>query len=77
MIQHMRQLQAIVLQDCQQFIKTKETTALKANNMFWQQSSKKRQEHNPFSPTNLETTIFRVPSYIKCVQQCAKNWIGY
>jgi hypothetical protein len=41
--------------------------------MFCQQSSEKRQEHNPFSPTNLETTISRVPSYIKCVE----NWIGY
>jgi hypothetical protein len=77
MIQHMRQLQATILQDCQQFIKSTETAALKENNMFWQQSSEKRQEHNPFSPTNLETTIFRVPSYIKCVQQCAENWIGY
>jgi hypothetical protein len=45
--------------------------------MFWQQYSKKRHEQNPFSPTNLEIEISRVPSYIKCVQQCAKSWIGY
>jgi hypothetical protein len=62
MIQHMRQLQETVLQDCQQFIKTKETTSLKENNMFWKKYFEERQEHNPFSPTNLETTIFRVPS---------------
>jgi hypothetical protein len=77
MTQYIRQLQAIVLQDCQQFIKSTETIALKENNTFWQQSSEKRQEHNPFSPTNIETTISRVLSYIKCVQQCAENWIGY
>jgi hypothetical protein len=57
MIQYIRQLQTTVLQDCQQFIKSTEITALQANNMFWQQYAKKRQEHNPFSPTNLETTI--------------------
>jgi hypothetical protein len=45
--------------------------------MFWQQSTEKRQEHNPFSPTNLEIAISMVPSYIKCVQQCAESWIGY
>jgi hypothetical protein len=73
MIQYIRQLQATILQDCQQFIKSTETATLKANNMFWQQSSEKMQEHDPFSPTNLETTIFQVPSYIKCVQQCAEK----
>jgi len=67
MTQYIRQLQVTVLQDCQQFIKSIETTALKANNMFWQQSSEKRQEHNPVSPTNLEIAISWVPSYIKCV----------
>jgi len=45
--------------------------------MFRQQSYEERKEHNPFSPTNIKTTIFRVPSYIKCVQQCVENWIGY
>jgi hypothetical protein len=77
MVQYIRQLQSTVLQDCQQFIKSIETASLKENNMFWQQSSEKRQEHNPFSPTNLETTISRIPTYIKSVQQCAENWIGY
>jgi hypothetical protein len=42
MTQYIRQLQATILQDCQQFIKSIETAALKANTMFWQQSSKKR-----------------------------------
>ena len=45
--------------------------------MFWQQSSKEKHEHNPFSPTNLETKISRVPDYIKCVKQCAEKWIWY
>jgi len=34
MVEHIRQLQATVLQDCQHFVKTKEATALKANNLF-------------------------------------------
>lgn len=75
--EHIRQLQATVLQDYQHFVKTKQVVALKANNLLWQQSSKERQEYNPFSPTNLETTISRVPDYIICVQQSAEKWIGY
>jgi hypothetical protein len=77
MTQYIRQLQTTMLQDFQQFIKSIEITALQANKMFWQQSTEKRQEHNPFSPTNLETTISQVPSYIKCVRQCVERWIGY
>ena len=69
MIEHIQQLQASVLHDCHQFIRAKETAALRA--------SKERQEYNPFSPTNLETILSRVPSYIRCVEQCAKKWIGY
>jgi hypothetical protein len=70
MTQYIWQLQTTVLQNYQQFIKSTETYALQENNMFWQQYTKKRHEHNPFNPTNLETTISWVPSYIKCVQQC-------
>ena len=73
----MRQLQATVLQDYQHFIKAKETAALRENNMFWQKYSKEKQEYNPFSHTNLEIAISKVPNYIKCVQQCAEKWIGY
>ena len=65
----MWQIQATLLQDYQHFIKAKETIALKENNMFWQQYSKEKQEYNPFSPTNLETIVSKVPEYIKCVQQ--------
>jgi hypothetical protein len=77
MNQYTGKLQATVLQDFQQLIKSIETYSLEANNMFWQQYFEKRQEHNPFSPTNLETTTSQVSSYIKCVQQCAENSIGY
>lgn len=77
MVEHIRQLQATVLQYYQHFFKTKEAAALKANNLFWQQCSKERQEYNPFSPPNFEVAISRVPDYIRCVQQCAKNWIRY
>lgn len=77
MVEHTKQLQATVLQYCQHFVKTKEAAALKANNLFQQQSSKERREYNPFSPPNFEAAISRVPDYIRCVQQCAENWIGY
>jgi protease II len=73
MTQHIQQLQTSVFQECQHFIKSTEIVALQENNMFWQQSTEKRQEHNPFSPTNLEIEISRVPSYIKCVQQYAES----
>jgi hypothetical protein len=64
MIEHVQKLQSTVLQDCQHFIRSTEIAALQANNLFWQQSTEKRQEHNPFSPTNLEIAISRVPNYI-------------
>jgi hypothetical protein len=77
MTQHIQQLQASLFQECQHFIKSTEIASLQENNMFWKQYTEKRQEHNPFSPTNLEIAISRVPSYIKCVQQCVESWIGY
>jgi hypothetical protein len=75
--EHVQQLQSVVLQECQQSISAIEIPALQANNLFWQQSTEKRQQHNPFGPTNLEAAISRVPSYIQCVRHCAENWIGY
>jgi hypothetical protein len=75
--EHVQQLQSVVLQECQQSISTIEIPALQANNLIWQQSTKQRQQHNPFGPTNLEAAISRVPSYIQCIRHCAENWIGY
>jgi hypothetical protein len=75
--EHVQQLQSVVLQECQQSISTIEIPALQANNLIWQQSTKQRQQHNPFGPTNLEAAISRVPSYIQCIKHCAENWIGY
>jgi hypothetical protein len=75
--EHVQQLQSIVLQECQQSISTIEILALQANNLIWKQSTKQRQQHNPFGPINLEAAISRIPSYIQCVRHCAENWIGY
>jgi hypothetical protein len=75
--EHVQQLQSVVIQECQQSINTIEIPALQANNLIWQQSTKQRQQHNPFGPTNLEAAISRVPSYIQCIRHCAENWIGY
>jgi hypothetical protein len=75
--EHVQQLQSTVLQECQQSISNIEIPALQANNLIWQQSTKRRQKHNPFNPTNLEAAISRVPSYIQCLKHCAENWIGY
>jgi hypothetical protein len=75
--EHVQQLQSVVLQECQQSISAIEIPALQANNLFWQQSTEKRQQHNPFGPANLEAAISRVPNYIQCVRHCAENWIGY
>ena len=70
---HVQQLQSAVLQDCQHIISSIEIPALQANNLFWQQSTEKTQEHNPFSPANLEVAISRIPNYIQCVRHCAEN----
>jgi hypothetical protein len=75
--EHVQQLQSTVLQECQQSINNIEIPALQANNLIWQQSTKRRQKHNPFNPTNLEAAISRVPSYIQCLKHYAENWIGY
>jgi hypothetical protein len=75
--EHVQQLQSAVLQECQQSISNIEIPALQANNLMWQQSTKQRQQYNPFGPTNLEAAISRVPSYIQCIKHCAENWIGY
>lgn len=75
MCEHIRQLQAAVLKDCQHYVKAKGALALQANNLFWQQDSKERQEYHPFIPHNVEVEISRLPNYVKCIQQCAKKWI--
>jgi hypothetical protein len=75
--EHVQQLQSEVIQDCERIIKSIEIPALQANNLFWQQSTEKRQQHNPFGPANLEVAISRIPKYIQCMRHCAENWIGY
>jgi hypothetical protein len=77
MTEHVQQLQSEVIQDCERIISAIEIPALQANNLFWQQSTEKRQQRNPFGPANLEAAISRVPSYIQCMRQCAEHWIGY
>jgi hypothetical protein len=77
MTAHVQQLQSEVIQDCERIISAIQIPALQANNLFWQHSTEKRQQCNPFGPANLETTISRVPSYIQCMRHCAENWIGY
>jgi hypothetical protein len=75
--EHVQQLQSEVIQDCERIIRSIEIPALQANNLFWQQSTEKRQQHNPFGPANLEVAISRIPNYIQCMRHCAENWIGY
>jgi hypothetical protein len=77
MTEHVQQLQSEVIQDCERIISAIQIPTLQANNLFWQHSTEKRQQCNPFGPANLETTISRVPSYIQCMRHCAENWIGY
>jgi hypothetical protein len=77
MTEHVQQLQSAVIQDCERIISAIQVPALQANNLFWQHSTEREQQCNPFCPTNLEAAISRVPSYIQCMRQCAENWIGY
>jgi hypothetical protein len=77
MTEHVQQLQSAVIQDCERIISAIQIPALQANNLFWQHSTEKEQQCNPFCPANLEAAISRVPSYIQCMKQCAENWIGY
>jgi hypothetical protein len=77
MTEHVQQLQSAVIQDCERIISAIQVPALQANNLFWQHSTEKEQQCNPFYPANLEAAISRVPSYIQCMRQCAENWIGY
>jgi hypothetical protein len=77
MTEHVQQLQSAVIQDCERIISAIQIPALQANNLFWQHSTEKGQQCNPFGPANLEAAISRVPSYIQCMRHCAENWIGY
>lgn len=74
---HLRQLQAIVLKDCQHYLKTKAPLAVKANNLFWENCPKERKEYHPYNPSNLQVALTRVPFYIRCMQHCAESWMGY
>jgi len=77
MVDHIRKLQAVVLQDCQHYVKTKGALAIKANNLFWEHCPKKIQEYHPYNPLNLQVAISCIPYYVKCMGQCAERWIGY
>jgi len=77
MAKHIKQLQAEVLRDCQQYVKTKAPLAVEANKAFWELCPKERQEYHPYNPLNVQATVARVPYYVRCVQLCAESWIGY
>jgi len=77
MVDHIRQLQASILQECQQYVKTKGALAIQANNLFWEHCPKERQEYHPYNPLNLQVAIARIPYYVKYMEQCAERWIGY
>jgi len=77
MAAHISQLQASVLQQCQQYIKQKGSLAMKANNLFWENCPKERREYHPFNPPNLDVAISSVPNYVRCVQECGNRWLGY
>jgi len=77
MHRYMQQLQASILSKCQQHIRVKGNAAMNANVMFWQQSCKERQDYHPFNPHNLQAALSRVSNYIRCIQHCGVNWIGY
>ena len=70
---YIQQLQASTLLKCLQLIRVKETAALKANTMFWQQSCKERQKYHPFSPDNLQAALSRVPNYIRCMSNVPRT----
>lgn len=77
MVDHIRKLQAAMLQDCQHYVKTKGALAIKENNLFWEHYPKERQEYHPDNPLNLQVAISRIPYYVKCMGQYAERWIGY
>ena len=77
MTEHIRELQAAALKDCQHYVKTKGTLAIQANNLSWEHCPNERREYHPFNPPNLQTAISRLPNYVKCMQKCAQNWLGY
>ena len=74
---HVRQLQAVVLRDYQHYVRTKAPLAVKENNLFWENCLNEKQEYHPYNPPNLQAVLSRVPYYVRCMQYCAENWIGY
>lgn len=57
MTEHIRELQAAVLNECQQYVKKKGPLAIQANNLFWEHCPKERREYHPFNPLNLHAVI--------------------
>ena len=57
MTDHIRKLQATVLEDCQHYFKTKGTLAIKSNNLFWEHCPKERRDYQPFNPLNIQAAI--------------------
>lgn len=72
MTDHMRKLQATVLEDCQYYMKTKGALTIKTNNLFWEHCPKERREYHPYNPLNLQVEISRIPNYDKCIRQCVE-----
>ena len=77
MTDHIRNLQAAVLEDCQHYVKTKGPLAIKANELFWEHCPKEIREYHPYNPLNLQVAISRIPDYVKCMIQCVEQWIRY
>jgi len=68
MTDHIRKLQAAVLEDCQYYVETKGALAIKANNLFWEHCPKERREYHPYNPLNFQAEISRIPDYVKCIR---------
>jgi hypothetical protein len=58
MTEHVQQLQSEVIQDCERIISAIQIPALQANNLFWQHSTEKRQQCNPFGVRTTYCTLF-------------------
>lgn len=53
MTEHIRELQATLLEECQQYVKKKGYLAIHANDLFWEHFPEERMEYHPFNPLNL------------------------
>ena len=68
MTDHIRNLQAAVLEDFQHYVKAKGPLAIKANELFWEHCPKERREYHPYNPLNLQAAVSRIPDYVKCMR---------